>query len=323
MTDEPLLRRVRSLWVELAGAPVGFRAGAVDVVVSPRSLLCPPGWCGVVEIGDGSIATAPDEEAAAALRRVLSTGDPLRDLPSHRVLGPASLAYCDAERFRPAGSGGELVGPAGRGAGLVGPAGEPVGLPGGGDELVGAGGGLVGNGGALLQPADEDGNGGALLQPADEDGNGGALLQPADEDGNGGVLLQPADDDGESSRSGDRDEVEAVSAGHPAVTALRAGVSVEEDGEAGLEDITSAAFVVRGKAVAGYELWPQGTAHLSVLTAVAWRGRGWGRRVASAATADALANGLLPQWRARPEASRRVARALGFAELGKQVSIRL
>jgi hypothetical protein len=33
--------------------------------------------------------------------------------------------------------------------------------------------------------------------------------------------------------------------------------------------------------------------------------------------------GRLPQWRARPPASRRVARSLGFRELGFQVSIRL
>jgi hypothetical protein len=36
-----------------------------------------------------------------------------------------------------------------------------------------------------------------------------------------------------------------------------------------------------------------------------------------------MTDGLLPQWRARPEPSRRVARALGFRELGAQLSIRL
>ncbi|WP_220505371.1 hypothetical protein [Microbispora sp. H10830] len=43
--------------------------------------------------------------------------------------------------------------------------------------------------------------------------------------------------------------------------------------------------------------------------------------VASAAAADALADGLLPQWRARPEPSRRVARALGFRDTGAQISL--
>jgi hypothetical protein len=44
---------------------------------------------------------------------------------------------------------------------------------------------------------------------------------------------------------------------------------------------------------------------------------------ASAAVADAIEKERLPQWRARSAASRRVARALGFYELGAQVSIRL
>jgi len=60
-----------------------------------------------------------------------------------------------------------------------------------------------------------------------------------------------------------------------------------------------------------------------VLTAAASRGRGLGRAAASAAVAHAIADDRLPQWRARPMDSRRVARALGFRELGLQVSIRL
>ncbi|HEY3978014.1 MAG TPA: hypothetical protein VGM79_12135 [Streptosporangiaceae bacterium] len=41
------------------------------------------------------------------------------------------------------------------------------------------------------------------------------------------------------------------------------------------------------------------------------------------AVAHALGRGLLPQWRAVPPASRRVAAALGFRELGWQASILL
>jgi RimJ/RimL family protein N-acetyltransferase len=92
-------------------------------------------------------------------------------------------------------------------------------------------------------------------------------------------------------------------------------------------DITSSAFVVRAGtgvvAAAGYRAWPASTAHLSVLTAVEHRGRGLARVVATSAVREALAADLLPQWRARPEASRRAARALGFDELGSQLSIRL
>ena len=43
----------------------------------------------------------------------------------------------------------------------------------------------------------------------------------------------------------------------------------------------------------------------------------------SAAVAHALGGGLMPQRRARPAESRRVAVALGFRELGVQLSIRL
>ncbi|GIF69144.1 hypothetical protein Ais01nite_71790 [Asanoa ishikariensis] len=60
-----------------------------------------------------------------------------------------------------------------------------------------------------------------------------------------------------------------------------------------------------------------------MLTAPEHRGRGLARAVAGAATTEALAVGLLPQWRARPEASRRVGRVLGYRELGWQLSVRL
>lgn len=97
--------------------------------------------------------------------------------------------------------------------------------------------------------------------------------------------------------------------------------------ESGLDEITSPAFAVveEGEVVAaaGYRDWPGNVAHFSVLTAPRARGRGLARAAASAAVVHALAAGKLPQWRARPESSRRVARALGFTELGVQVSIRL
>lgn len=97
--------------------------------------------------------------------------------------------------------------------------------------------------------------------------------------------------------------------------------------ESGIEEITTPAFAVREHgqvvAAAGYRDWPRAMAHLSALTAVAARDRGLARAAASAAVAHAIAEGRLPQWRAFPMASRRVARALGFRELGFQVSIHL
>jgi GNAT superfamily N-acetyltransferase len=232
MTD-PLPARARRLWTELAGTPVTFGGSGIDVAVSATSALCPPGWVGIVALGHAVIATVPERAQVDVVRQALgglsaaAATDPavMRDrLPVAEILGPATLAYCDADRFRPAGPAGVASGP---------------------DEL----------------------------------------------------------------------------------TALVAGVPAEEADEADLADITSSAFVVRDGArvvaAAGYRVWPCDTAHLSVLTAPEHRGRGLARIAAGAAVADALAAGLLPQWRARPEASRRVARALGFQELGAQLSIRL
>lgn len=117
-----------------------------------------------------------------------------------------------------------------------------------------------------------------------------------------------------------------LAAGHRDLAALLADVPEEDAEESGIAGITSPAFVIRrdGNVVAasGYREWPSSVAHIGVLTAPSERGRGLARMVASAAIADALADGLLPQWRARPYASRRVAHALGFRELGAQLSVR-
>ncbi|WP_245956735.1 GNAT family N-acetyltransferase [Nonomuraea fuscirosea] len=122
-------------------------------------------------------------------------------------------------------------------------------------------------------------------------------------------------------------EGESVSANHPDVRTPVASVDEQDADECGLDEITSEAFVTRrgGRvlAAAGYRSWLNMVAHVSVLTAPGHRGRGLARLVASAAVADALAKDLLSQWRARPEPSRRVARALGFRELGSQVNIHI
>lgn len=121
--------------------------------------------------------------------------------------------------------------------------------------------------------------------------------------------------------------VERLPGDHPGLRALETLAGEEDTGEAGLGEITSPAFVVRegGEVVAaaGYRSWPSRTAHVSVLTAPGHRGRGLARVTASATVEHALAAGLMPQWRARVPASRRVAAALGFRELGAQLSIQL
>ncbi|MEV0379960.1 GNAT family N-acetyltransferase [Nonomuraea sp. NPDC050643] len=122
-------------------------------------------------------------------------------------------------------------------------------------------------------------------------------------------------------------EAERLPAGHADVRALLAAVPEAEAEECGLADATSTVFVSRvGRevvAASAYSVVVGTGAHISVLTATAHRGRGLARKVASAAVRDALGRGLLPQWRARPEASKRVARALGFREYGEQISLRM
>ncbi|MEU8358999.1 GNAT family N-acetyltransferase [Nonomuraea sp. NPDC048882] len=121
-------------------------------------------------------------------------------------------------------------------------------------------------------------------------------------------------------------EVERLPSGHGDVKALLASVPEADAAESGLEDAGSPVYVVRDGsrvvAASAYRLWLEMAAHVCVLTADTHRGRGLARAVASAAVADALANGLLPQWRARPVASRRVAAALGFRRHGEQLSVR-
>ena len=231
-----LTARARELWEYLAGTAAGF-APAISVAVSPRSRLCPPGWAGIVVIGDAAIATAPDHETACLVGQALS-GLPAASLTSAEAL---------RGRLRP----GEIIGP------------------------------------AVL----------AYLDPAD------FVPQPGD------AVTAPLDLD------------------HPGLRQFLRAAGTDDVGESGMREITTPAFAVREHgqvaAAAGYRDWPCGIAHMSVLTAASARGRGLARAAASAAVAHAIGEGRLPQWRARPEASRRTARALGFRELGSQVSIQL
>jgi hypothetical protein len=85
-TAAALAVRARELWEFLAvgwaatrvrgetGIPAVRGAGfapAVRVTVSPASALCPPGWAGIVVIGDAALATAPDPETARIIEQAL------------------------------------------------------------------------------------------------------------------------------------------------------------------------------------------------------------------------------------------------------------
>jgi len=126
---------------------------------------------------------------------------------------------------------------------------------------------------------------------------------------------------------GDR-PVERLAPDDAGLAALVAAVSEEDAGESAVDELTGDVFVTRddgGDVVcaAGFLRWPGDVAHLSVLTAEPARGRGLATATASPAVAEALRQGLLPQWRARPEPSRRVAARQGLHELGWQLSLRL
>lgn len=107
---------------------------------------------------------------------------------------------------------------------------------------------------------------------------------------------------------------------------LLAAACPEDLAESGLANIGSPAFVSRSSdgtiaSACGYRRWPNGVAHLSVLTHPEHRCRGHGRRAAAAAARHAVAEGLLPQWRARSVASQRLALTLGFTRIGAQLSV--
>jgi hypothetical protein len=104
--------RARELWEHLAGGGARF-APAIGAAASPHSRLCPPGWVGIVSIGDDVVASAPDEGTARVVGRALMglsatavTGAELltRRLPVAEILGPAALAYLEPTDFRPAPS---------------------------------------------------------------------------------------------------------------------------------------------------------------------------------------------------------------------------
>ncbi|MDG4798807.1 GNAT family N-acetyltransferase [Micromonospora sp. WMMD1082] len=233
-----LIERVRDLWVGLAGVATSFPPAGVRVVTAAGSRLAPPGWAGIVVLGDAGIATVPHPGVARYLHGSLS-GRPAseavdagrwRDRPEIQgVLGPAALAYLDERNF----------------------------------ERV-------------------------------PDSSGTPEVLPP---------------------------------GHPDLGRLLGRVGADEAGESGIEEATSPVFVVRDRsevvAAAGYREWPGSVAHLCVLTDSRCRGRGLAGTVASAAVADALRQALLPQWRARLEPSRRLARRLGFRELGTQLSVQI
>jgi RimJ/RimL family protein N-acetyltransferase len=78
-------------------------------------------------------------------------------------------------------------------------------------------------------------------------------------------------------------------------------------------------------ALAGYRVWNEAIAHISIITRPACRGRGFGRAAVARAAQHALGAGLVPQYRTlRSNApSIVVAKRLGFVEYGFSVYVRM
>ncbi|TKV29448.1 GNAT family N-acetyltransferase [Arthrobacter sp. NamB2] len=74
---------------------------------------------------------------------------------------------------------------------------------------------------------------------------------------------------------------------------------------------------------AGYDIWEGILAHTAVITPPDERRKGYAQRIAAVAVEEAMAAGLVPQWRARTDntASQRTARRAGFAFAGTQTSV--
>lgn len=223
--------RVRDAWAGLARVS---ELGRLEVVVQPRSALCPTGWVGVLRIDETVTVAVPDAGLVGQVRAVFAAlpavdaTNPdvvMSHLPGiSAVLGPASLYYAQ---------------------------------------------------GAVVPPSIDI------------------------------VVASPAELDD-----------------------LIGSVSAADLDESGLGEVTSPLFVATDEhgtpiAACGYQQWPARVAHLCVLTNREHRREGWGRAVAAAAIAHAIGEGLLPQWRARPEPSQALARSLRLTERGAQLSLRL
>lgn len=88
----------------------GIHGWPDDAGRQPRVLICPPGWTGIVVLGDAAVVTTPDQATARRCRAFADV--PVRDLTDplvvsqivgvEAVLGPAEVAFVDSPRFRPA-----------------------------------------------------------------------------------------------------------------------------------------------------------------------------------------------------------------------------
>lgn len=102
------------------------------------------------------------------------------------------------------------------------------------------------------------------------------------------------------------------------VQSVLADATDAERGESGVAATTSGVFVALADdatpaAAAGWTVWPHDVAHICVLTATAHRGTGAGLAAAHRALTEAVAAGLLPQWRSAKATTRPPPSLSGWA----------
>ena len=98
-----------------------------------------------------------------------------------------------------------------------------------------------------------------------------------------------------------------------------------DHGSSSPEDLCAGVFVGEALvAFAGYEVWSQSIAHISIVTHPGFRGRGFGRSAVGYLAQHALEAGLLAQYRtlASNHASIRIAESLGFQPFAESRAVR-
>ena len=130
---------------------------------------------------------------------------------------------------------------------------------------------------------------------------------------------EAADDGIRALTPNDRSALEALRAACAEIEWEHAGAALEPHGRLGLFE--DGALIALGSA----EEWGFDLVHLGLLTHPAHRGRGLGRRMARALTAQALRGGKTHQYRAliSNEASLAVARSVGYVEWARTLFVRL
>lgn len=100
-----------------------------------------------------------------------------------------------------------------------------------------------------------------------------------------------------------------------------------EHGSSNLEQCPSFGVFVKGQlaTLAGYAVWGDAIAHISVITHPAFRDQDFGKSAVAHAARSALSAGLIPQYRTLESnlPSMRVADSLGFCRYATSVAVRL